>query len=182
MGRRVRGRIGLAASLLPQPTAPFTGEHMFETLPRRPSGRIPARQHDTPFCPSRPQQAYLEVWLDPQAPKTISGISRHINVPRRTIQHWLTRDGFVVWFNHQVERHTGALWLPALHKLTLLALEGSIAHLTLLARIRGVLHPDAPDNAGQGLTVVIGIPRPSEAPVDRDVTCSSREPARDERG
>jgi hypothetical protein len=116
---------------------------MVETLSRRPSPRVHARRADTPFCPSRSQQAYLEAWLDPQAPKTISGISTHIDVSRRAIQGWLKNDAFVAWFNAEIERHTDNLWQPVLLKLTALALEGSIEHMTLLAKIRGAIRHDA---------------------------------------
>src|SRR5947207_12203048 len=64
---------------------------------------VPAGRARLPFRLSRHQQAHLEDWLDPQAPKTISGIGAHINVPRRTIQSWLTRDDFVGRFNAVAE-------------------------------------------------------------------------------
>ena len=128
-----------------------------------------ARLRQKPFRPSPYQQAYLEAWLDPQAPRTISGISRHIDVPRRTIQSWLAIDDFVRWFNGEIERHTCALWRPVLLKVTELALKGSIEHIKLLAQIRGAIRPVDNGADRTGLMVVVGIPRPGDgAPPSSD--------------
>lgn len=115
--------------------------------------------HQRPFRASPYQQAYLEAWLDPQAPKTISGIARHIDVPRRTIHSWLAIDDFVRWFNGEIERHTCALWRPVLLKVTELALQGSIEHIKLLAQIRGAIRNERDDVVAGDVRVLFGIRR-----------------------
>lgn len=110
------------------------------------------------FTPSKRQQAYLHAWLDPQAPKTVSGIAKHIDVPRRTITYWLKQDEFMAWFNAQIERETDHLWRPLLLKTAQLGMQGSVEHTKLLAQIRGAIRQDDAPQRG-GVTVIVGIPR-----------------------
>lgn len=110
------------------------------------------------FRPSKRQVAYLQAWLDPQAPKTISGIARHIDVPRRTVSHWLAQDQFMTWFNAELERETDHLWRPLLLKTANLAMQGSVEHAKLLALIRGAIRQDDGPQRG-GVTVIVGVPR-----------------------
>ena len=123
------------------------------------------------FRPSQQQLAYLACWLDPQAPKTILGIANHIGVARRTIYNWLEQPTFVRWFNGRVARHTDHAWMPLLHRLTELALQGSIEHMKLLAQIRGAMRPEITRRDGCGF-VVIGVPRPG---ADSDILTTPRE-------
>lgn len=148
--------VPLRASSRRLTTAP--GDYGCRSLPERRS-----RPAQAPFRPSRPQQAYLEAWLDPQAPKTISGIATHIAVPRRTVHHWLANDDFVAWFNAEIQQHTEHRWAPVLLKVAQLALQGSIDHVRLLAQIRGAIRLRE-NPAADGLTVVVGVPRPASRP------------------
>jgi hypothetical protein len=138
-------------------------------------GRMSARQllltldMPTPrtFRASRAQRSYVEAWLDPQAPKTISGICRHLGLPRRTVYNWLADDqGFVTWFNHGVERNTDGLWQPILLKVAQLAVQGSIEHARLFAQVRGALR-QLEQSALSNITVLVGIPRPGAADPSR---------------
>lgn len=112
------------------------------------------------FTPTRAQQAYLEAWLDPQTPKSITGICRHLDLPRRTAHNWLAdHHGFVPWFDGELQRHTDHLWQPILMKVAQLALQGSIEHAKLFAQVRGALRQ--PEQfASSNITVLVGIPRP----------------------
>lgn len=116
-----------------------------------------------PYKPSKRQVAYLTAWLDPQAPKTIEGIARHINVPSRTIHYWLKDARFMAWLNTTLDNVTDALWRPVLLKLADLAVKGSVEHAKLLAQIRGAIKTG--DDGGRpsvGVQVVVGIPRPGD--------------------
>ena len=122
----------------------------------RKSQRIGSRT----FRPSRQQQAYLECWLDPEAPKTIVGIATHIRVARRSIYNWFERPEFVRWFNSQVQHHTDHLWTPMLHRIAELALQGSIEHLKLFMQIRSAMRSEIERHDGRSFVVMVGVPRP----------------------
>ena len=128
---------------------------------RRTSTMKSSTSYNRAFRPSRHQQIYLEAWLNPHAPKTISAICRHTGIPRRTVQDWLRSAAFVSWFNGALERHTDILWQPVLLKIAELALQGSIEHAKLLAQVRRGLRPFR--GSGNAMTVIIGVPRPPDA-------------------
>jgi hypothetical protein len=123
--------------------------------------------------PTKRQQRYLELWLDPTKPRNVYGLAPLIPCAPRSIYEWLHNPAFVAWFNSQVEDATEHLWRPILHKTSQLALQGSVEHAKLIAQIRGALrNDDGHGRGGVGVQVVIGVPRagdrvelPADAPM-----------------
>ena len=118
--------------------------------------------------PTPAQRRYVEAWLDPAVPKTISAVCHASGVPRRTAYNWRAIPGFMAWFDHQLKLATDHLWFPILQRCAQLALQGSVEHAKLLAAIRGELtSADSPAQRGTaGVQVIIGVPRPDFARLD----------------
>lgn len=110
--------------------------------------------------PTRKQVAYLECWLDPSKPKSISAICREVGISRSNLRQWRKGGAFEEWFNKQCEQETNHLWQPLLARLAQLAMQGSVEHAKLLALIRGEIRSnEQPAQRAGGLTVVLAVPR-----------------------
>jgi hypothetical protein len=138
-----------AARRLEEPSVPTT----------RRAHRAVARSRS--FTPSRLQRRYLEVWLDPTQPKTVTAIAKELGITRRSICYWFADLGFKGWFEAEVDAATRHVWQAALLRCSQLALGGSAEHFKLLAQIRGVLGRENGVDQARSITVALGVPRPA---------------------
>jgi len=120
------------------------------------------------FVPTKQQLQFLQVFLSPDGPNTITKCANIACVARRTVYHWFQNEDFRQWFHAECSRQSATerelMWRNARR----LAIAGSPEHIKLVAMKAGeLIHAGSNDPQFRPNTAVfINVPRPELAPAD----------------
>lgn len=132
--------------------------------------RINRREQNIPvtFLPTKAQWRFLNVFLAPDGPVTISGCARTASINRRTVYDWFEDERFRLWFysecDKQAKTERELMWRNARR----LAIAGSPEHIKLVAAKAGeLIGAGSNDHMRAGPTAVfINVPRPKAVEAD----------------